>query len=164
MSGATWRSALTPKPEVVKRFAIHDIVTRVSRTFAYAGTFLLVLVFHVSATGQHGKAEPGFYNFDYHGDLWTGEITSFDPATRTLNLRYEHKGKVETFTGVLKPPVHFVDEQGNTLGPQVHVEAGDRITAYYIAKGLKYPVKEGDKKREEVANDNLIFRIKLLKR
>jgi hypothetical protein len=123
---------------------------------------LLIVGSSVLAPGQHGTADPGYYAFNYHGDTWTGTIASFDRDKGIITLTYEHKEKVETFTGALKPPLQIVDENGNAAPAQVRVQVGDRLTAYYIAKGQKYSVKDGSKRHDEVANDNLIFEIKLL--
>ncbi|MGA8762274.1 MAG: hypothetical protein WB562_05230 [Candidatus Sulfotelmatobacter sp.] len=131
-------------------------------TVRIAGIFVFTLVLHLFAYAQHGDAGPGYYTFDYHGDIWTGEIASFDQGAGTLTLTYEHKGKVETFTGVLKPPLQIIDKDGNRAAAQVRVKVGDRITAYYIREGLKYSVKEGGKYHNEVAAANLIFQIMLL--
>jgi hypothetical protein len=122
--------------------------------------FMLAAV--VLAAGQHGTAEPGFYGLNYNGDTWTGTIASFDRDKGIITLTYEHKGKVQTSTGVIKPPLQVVDEKGNAAPAQVRVQVGDRLTAYYMAKGQKYSVKEGSKRHDEVADDNLIFEIKLL--
>jgi hypothetical protein len=131
-------------------------------SFRVTGTILLTLVFSFYAAAQHGEAEGGFYNFNYHGDIWTGEMTAFDQAAGTITLTYEHRGKVETFAGVIKPPVQVIDKSGNRSPAQVHLKVGDRITVYYIKEGLKYSTKEGGKEHTEVANSNLIFQIKLL--
>ena len=79
-----------------------------------------------------------------------------------LTLSYEHKGKSENFTGVLKHPVEIVDQDGQPIKAATHLQVGDRLTVYYIAQGVKYSTKEGDKRHDEVANENLIFKIKLL--
>ena len=114
------------------------------------------------ALGQHGQAEPGFYTFDYHGDTWTGEITAIDHAKAVLTLTYKHKDKLETFRGVIKPPLQVIDKDGNRAPAQVRVKVGDRITAYYIKEGSRYSTKDGGKTHYEVADANLIFQIKLL--
>jgi hypothetical protein len=131
-------------------------------SFRVAGLLALTLTCGNFAAAQHGDAGPGYYRFNYHGDTWTGEISSFDQAAGVLTLKYEHKGKTETFTGMLKPPVQVTDKEGNPAPAQVRVKVGDRITVYYIKEGLKYPAKESGKDHNEVASANLIFQIKLL--
>lgn len=102
------------------------------------------------AAGQHGTAEGGYYSSNYHGDIWTGTLTAIDHEKDSITLTYEHKGKSETFTGVFKHPLEVVDEDGHPSKVRIHLQTGDRITAYYIVQGPK------DSK------ENLIFRIKLL--
>jgi hypothetical protein len=115
------------------------------------------------AIAQHGKAEGGLYTFDYHGDTWTGKIAAVEHEKNAITLEYEHKDKVETFTGILKPPLEVVDQEGQPTKTRTHLQIGDRVTAYYIAQGLKYSMREGDGTRHtHVAGDNLIFKIKLL--
>lgn len=35
------------------------------------------------------------------GDAWTGEVVAADDSSREITIKYEQKGKTETFTGVL---------------------------------------------------------------
>jgi hypothetical protein len=115
------------------------------------------------AVAQHGEAEAGLYTFDYHGDTWTGILASVDHEKDAITLEYEHKGKVESFTGVFKHPLEVVDQDRKTTKTQTHLQIGDQLTAYYIARGLKYTMREDDGKRHTyVASDNLVFAIKLL--
>jgi hypothetical protein len=102
------------------------------------------------AIAQHGQAEGGYYALDYHGDTWTGALTAVDHDKGAITLTYEHKGKTESFTGVLKHPLEVVDQ--NDRPAKVHLQIGDAITAYYI----------NGKKNKDVVTDNLIFKIKLL--
>ena len=113
---------------------------------------------------QHGKApESGLYTFDYHGDIWTGILDSMDHEKDAITLKYEHKGEVESFTGVFKHPLEVVDQDGKSTKTQTHLQIGDQLIVYYIAKGLKYSMREDDGKRHTyVASDNLIFKIKFL--
>jgi hypothetical protein len=132
-------------------------------SFRIAEILALTLACSLFAPAQQGKAESGFYTWNYHGDTWTGTISSFDQGNGALTLVYEHRGKVENFTGVIKPPVQVLDKNGNRVSDQVRVKVGNRITAYYIKEGLKYNMRQEDGKRhDEVANANLIFQIKLL--
>ena len=116
------------------------------------------------AAAQHDKApEPGLYTFDYHGDIWTGILVSVDHEKNAITLEYKHKGKVESFSGVLKRPLEVVDQDGQPTKTQTHLQIGDYLAVYYIAQGLKYSMREDDGKRHtHVASDNLVFKIKLL--
>ena len=102
------------------------------------------------AIAQHGEAEAGYYGLDYHGDTWTGTLTAVDHEKDAITLTYEHKGKSETFTAVLKHPLEVVDQNGQPA--KAHLQLGDSLTAYYI----------NGKKSKGVVTDNLIFKIKLL--
>ena len=80
-----------------------------------------------------------------------------------ITLTYEHKGQSESFTGVFKRPLEVVDQDGQHTKSKTHLQIGDYLTVYYIARGLKYTMREDDGKRHtRVADDNLIFKIKLL--
>ncbi|HTA23424.1 MAG TPA: hypothetical protein VK763_07815 [Terriglobales bacterium] len=102
------------------------------------------------AIAQHGQAEGGYYALDYHGDTWTGTLTAVDHDKDAITLTYEHKGKTESFTGVLKHPLEVVDQYDHPA--KAHLQLGDGITAYYI----------NGKKNKGVVSDNLIFKIRLL--
>jgi hypothetical protein len=102
------------------------------------------------AIAQHGEAENGLYTLDFHGDTWTGTLTAVDHEKDAITLTYEHKGKSETFTAVLKHPLEVVDPNGQPA--KAHLQLGDSLTAYYI----------NGKKSKGVVTDNLIFKIKLL--
>jgi hypothetical protein len=124
---------------------------------------LIALSVASAAFGQHGQADSGLYNFNYNGDTWTGKVTEFDKASKSLTLTYEHKGQTGTFTGLIKPAIHFVNKDGQDVDPAtVRVNIGDQMTVYYIKEGLKYPVMDGTKPRVEVAKANIIFKIKPL--
>lgn len=121
------------------------------------------LAYDPIAVGQHGEAEAGFYTFDYHGDTWTGTLTAVDHERDAITLTYEHKGKVENFTGVFKRPVEVVDQDGGPIKAQTPLNIGDSLTVYYVAQGRDYSMREDDGKRHKrVATDNLVFKIKLL--
>jgi len=115
-------------------------------TFRIAQFLALALAFTFSAHAQRGDAEPGYYPFAYNGDTWTGTVSSFDQASKTITLAYEHKGKAESFTGITKPPVRVLDKDGSPVPAQTRLKIGDRITVYYLTDGKKH----------------LIFQIKLL--
>lgn len=111
------------------------------------------------ASAQHGKAEEsGLYSFNYRGDTWTGIVASVDASTRGITLTYDHKGKHDEFTGVLKPPIEIVDKDGKPSNVR-RINNGDKIEIYYLPKGMK--VHEY-KKPDYVADANLIFKIKIL--
>lgn len=111
------------------------------------------------ASAQHGKAEEsGLYGFNYRGDTWTGIVASVDASTRGITLTYDHKGKHDEFTGVLKPPIEIVDKDGKPSNVR-RINNSDKIEIYYLPKGMK--VHEY-KKPDYVADANLIFKIKIL--
>jgi hypothetical protein len=115
-------------------------------TLRIAQILTLVLVFAICAHAQHGTAEPGYYPFQYHLDTWTGMISSLDRTNGTITLVYEHKGKTENFTGVLKPPIDVLDRDGKLIHNKAGIKLDDRITVYYTSTGSL----------------NTIFQIKLL--
>jgi len=124
---------------------------------------LVVVVLAVPQFAQHGTAEAGLYTFDYHGDTWTGTLAAVDHEKGAITLEYEDKGKAESFTGIFKHPLEVVDQDGQPTKTRTHLQVGDRLTAYYIAQGSKYSMRGDDGKRHaNVADDNLIFKIKLL--
>ena len=127
-----------------------------------AVVILFTLICSHLTVAQHSEADPGLYNFNYHGDTWTGVVSSLDEASGAVTLTYDHKGKVQTFNAVIKPQVHIVDKNGADVPAQTHVKVGDHVTWYYIAQGLKYPVTEGGKKHDVVATSNVVFKIMLL--
>ena len=61
----------------------------------------IAFVFLLSCAGlavaQKGTAEPDYYPMGYSGDTWTGEVTAFDNARRTLTLTYVREIKISTF-------------------------------------------------------------------
>lgn len=46
---------------------------------------------------QKGKAQADYYPMGYAGDTWTGVVTDFDNARRTLTLTHGKDKKAETF-------------------------------------------------------------------
>lgn len=168
-------------------------------------TCLLILATDLFAAGQHGSVGRAFFGmkdsrghnypifidppYPYQGDTWTGTISSFDPDKGTITLTYEHKGKVESFTGVFKQVVQVVDQTVLDDAPQhsyqwpdncrtilrtntppycpvqMPVQVGSQLTAYYTPKGQKYdetvmmPAQGEHQHHTEVARDNLIFEI-----
>lgn len=129
------------------------------------GTRILLCLVLLASTGfaQHRKStKGGLYNFPYKGDTWTGEIINLDSETREVTLQYtDKKGKTEIFKARVKAGVRlaFKDRPEEKV---TSVNLGDRITAYYIAPGQKYFVQdERGKKKEVVADENLIFEIEV---
>ena len=124
--------------------------------------FLCSMACVVSA--QHGKSEKGgLYNFPYKGDTWTGEIVATDPNTPGITLQYtDKKGQTENFTAKLMPGFKaFVKDHREQKVSSVN--QGDKIIAYYIAIGQKYPVTdEHGKKKEIAATENLIFEAEVI--
>jgi hypothetical protein len=106
----------------------------------------LIFACTLLASAQHGEAGTGYFPPNYHGDTWTGTISSFDHGIGAITLIYDHKGKTETFTGVMKPPILFIDKDEKQIpGPRL-LKVCDRITVYYLTWKKK----------------NSIFMIKLL--
>jgi hypothetical protein len=126
--------------------------------WAAVAVFVLVCTW---AVGQHGL-DPIKLGGSGPRDTWTGTVKSLDHATGTITLEHEHKGNVESFTGVLKPPLLVMDEKGNAAKPPIHINMGDHLTVHYIKEGSKYTTQEGGKKHDEVANANLIVQINFL--
>src|SRR2546423_665081 len=95
----------------------------------------LVAVFVVTTTAiaQHGMIERGgLYNFPYHGDTWTGIVSSIDPSTRHLTLTSTAKEKTETFTGVLQDEgATLEDKDGNPIANKP-ITIGDKIMVFYV--------------------------------
>lgn len=121
----------------------------------FAGILLLATA--SSAKTQHGTAAGGYYPGGYHGDTWTGFVTTTDDKTRTVNLTYSSKKKTETFTGVLKEgccKVKMSDGTVQELKPS-ELSPGRRIMVYYIPRTTK-----AEEKKSAV---NEIFRVDFLK-
>jgi len=114
--------------------------------FRIRSNLVLILACALFAPAQHGDAGSGYWPLNYHGDTWSGTISSVDQGNGTITLAYEHKGKVENFTGVIKPPIEVLDKDGKRIASQIRLNVGDRITAYYM----------------KIARTNSIFQVKLL--
>lgn len=126
---------------------------------------LVSLILVSPAIAQHGMAErPGLYNFPYHGDTWTGTVSSLDPSTRHLTLSYSHRDKSESFTGVLQPEgAALEDEDGNAIANQP-ITIGQKLMVYYVEKGRKYFIWDDNKKKHEAkADENIIFKIRVFR-
>ncbi len=130
---------------------------------AMAGVFAVIIASCLCAAGQHGMADQGFKKYGFRGDMWTGTVTSLDHDKGLITLEYEHKGKVENFSGTLKPPLTVVDAEGQPAKPPIRIQPGDRLRVYYYKEGTKYTTfGEGGQRHEEVAASNLIFQINFL--
>ena len=128
-------------------------------------TIVIPLIIVSTAIAQHGMAErAGLYNFPYHGDTWTGIVTSLDPSTRHLTLSYSHKDKSESFTGVLQAEgAALEDDDGNAIANQP-LTIGQKLMVYYVEKGRKYFIWDDSKKKHEAkADENIIFKIRLFR-
>src|SRR5271165_3834347 len=126
--------------------------------------FLLFCSLPSTVSAQHGKSEKGgLYTFPYKGDTWTGEIVATDPNTHEITLQYtDKKGQTEQFTAKLMPGFKaFVKDHREQKVSSVN--QGDKIIAYYIAIGQKYPVTdEHGKKKDIAATENLIFEAEVI--
>jgi hypothetical protein len=117
-----------------------------------------------AALAQQGKSERNaLYTFAYKGDTWTGEIVSMDAGTREITLQYtSKKGETQKFTGKLLPgfKAYVHDHEDQRLS---RVNIGDKIIAYYVAPGQKYPVNdEQGKPKSVVATENVIFEVEVI--
>jgi hypothetical protein len=113
---------------------------------------------------QHGKLEKaGLYNFPYKGDTWTGEIVAAEPSTREITLQYvDKKGQAEKFIAKLLPTCEVL-VQDHPERQVLRLNRRDKIIAYYIAIGQKYPIRdEQGKKKDVAASENLIFRAEVI--
>jgi hypothetical protein len=102
----------------------------------------LALIFACTllASAQHGDADSGYYPLNYHGDTWTGTVSSYDHESRTITLVYDHKGKIETFTGFMESPILIIDKDDKQIPGPHHIKVGDRITVYYLTWEKKHSI------------------------
>ena len=126
------------------------------------GVLLAVSICGCVAIGQHA-VEPFVLGSATPRDSWTGTVKSLDHEKSIITLEYEHKGKVESFTGTLKPPIQIVDKNGDPARPPIQIQMGDRLTVHYVKEGAKYSITAGGKPHDEVATTNLITKINFLK-
>ena len=96
---------------------------------------------------QHGTAESGYYPLAYHGDVFTGVVTSANDETREITLTYTHdqSGKQETFTGILQEAyaVKLKDGTLHELKPS-ELKTGAPIKVYFTIKQKAVDAKKGD--------------------
>jgi hypothetical protein len=126
--------------------------------------FLFLCALPCVASAQQGKSEKGgLYSFPYKGDTWTGEIVSTDPNTREISLQYtSKKGEAEKFTAKLLPgfKAYVKDHPEQKVSG---VNLGDKIIAYYVAVGQKYPITDEQGKRKDiVATENMVFEVEVI--
>ena len=114
----------------------------------------ILLMSPLGSAAQHGTAESGYYPLAYHGDVFTGVVTSASDETRELTLTYtdSQSGKKETFTGVLLDgyAVKLRDGTLHELQPS-DLKTSAPIKVYYTVKAKS----SGPKKAEA----NTIFLI-----
>ena len=124
-----------------------------------------ILMYVVLASGlafaQHG-IEPIKLGSTAPRDTWQGTVKSLDNSNGTITMEYEHKGKVESFTGVLKPPVEVIDKNGHPAPPPIHIQVGDKLLIHYYKQGAKYSSTTGGRRHDEVAEANLIVQIRFV--
>jgi hypothetical protein len=129
-----------------------------------ATALLLLCSLPLILLAQHSKTEKGgLYTFPYKGDTWTGEIIATDPNTHEITLEYtDKKGQTEKFTATLLPDLKaYVKDRRDQKAPMLN--RGDKIIAYYIAIGQKYPVTdEHGRKKDIVATQNLVFEAEVI--
>ncbi len=97
-----------------------------------------LLIFTSVLRAQHGTAPNGYYPMNYHGDTWTGAVTSVNDQTREITLAYTKGDKTEAFTGVLKAGL----KAKRTDGSEVELKPSDfpigtRLVVYYTPQTKK---------------------------
>jgi len=97
-----------------------------------------LLIFAAVLLAQHGTARNGYYPMNYHGDTWTGTVTSVNDQTRELTLTYTKGDKTEEFTGVLKAGLKAKRTDGSEaeLKPS-DFPIGTRLLVYYTPQTKK---------------------------
>lgn len=69
------------------------------------------------------------------GDAWTGEIVATNDSTREITIKYEYKGKSETFTGVLNEGYKVKMKDGTSHDLSVgEILIGTRIRVFSKTK------------------------------
>ena len=70
------------------------------------------------------------------GDAWTGEVVATNDSTREITIKYEYKGKIETFVGILDEGYKVKMKDGSSHELRVsEIPAGTRIRIFSKAKG-----------------------------
>ena len=101
----------------------------------FALVFCLLLVGETAA--QKGAAESGYYPQGYHGDVWTGEVTSVNEDTREFTLTYTKKDKTQTFVGVLPKGYTVPMKDRSNYEVKMSDLLGMYVRAYYIEREKK---------------------------
>src|SRR5437667_2801972 len=102
-----------------------------------AALLLFTVACSCVALGQHNADELKMGSTGPR-DTWTGVVKSVDHDKSMITLEYEHKGKVEDFTGTLKPPLQVLNKDGQPAKPPIHIQAGDHLMVRYIKEGAKF--------------------------
>lgn len=69
------------------------------------------------------------------GDAWTGEVVATNDSTREITIKYENKGKSETFTGVLNQGYKVKMKDGTTRDLSIgELSIGTRIRVFAKTK------------------------------
>jgi hypothetical protein len=101
-------------------------------------TMAIIIVSAGLASGQKGSAESDYYPLNYHGETWTGEVTTINSETREITLTYTKKDKTQTFIGVLEPHCQVPMRDGNYQELKLSdLPKGIRLKVYYIGKEEK---------------------------
>ena len=93
------------------------------------------------SVAQKGTAEPGFYPFAYPGDTWTGEVTAFDNARRTLTLTHVRDKKASTFVvSIPDAPYEWGRDESNfrVVDFPYDKEAKNQTFRYRSAAGSRF--------------------------
>ena len=94
-----------------------------------------LLLFARHALPQHGEAESGYWPLGYHGDTFTGNVTSVDDDSRSITLTYTNpkNGKTETLPGSIVKPytAKWKDGTLRQIKPS-DIPIGTRLKVYYM--------------------------------
>jgi hypothetical protein len=92
------------------------------------------------AVAQRGTAESGYWPMGYHGDTFTGVLTSADDSSRSITLTYTNpkNGKTETLTAAFREGYAAKWSDGTThqIKPS-DFRLGTRLKIYYMEKDQK---------------------------
>lgn len=96
---------------------------------AFVG-FLLVAG---TASAQHGTAPNGYYPAGYHGDTWTGVVSSVNESEGEFTLTYTKGNKTETFVGVPEDGYLVAPKNGPVRPLKLSdLPMGKTITVFFI--------------------------------
>ncbi len=100
--------------------------------------FCFFLAVTVVLHSQHSTAPDGYYPIGFAGDMWTGEVSAVNAASREITLVYTGKKKTELFVGVLQEGYKAKLRDGSLAELKVStIQAGTRLRVYYMAKDRK---------------------------